>query len=75
MNGPDDWTKITNNDTLPHTCCPNTLNDGSCIVTTINRYKDSCLEKLKDTVEKYGALIGGVGIGIALVQVKYILIN
>ncbi|KAK9708989.1 Tetraspanin family [Popillia japonica] len=69
MNGPSDWTDITHKDTLPHTCCPDTTNNGSCKITTINKYQDSCLEKLKVIIEKYGSVIGGVGIGVAAVQI------
>lgn len=72
MNGPYDWTNITHTDVLPHTCCPNTLNNGSCKISTINKYVDSCLDKLREIIERYGSLIGGVGIGVALVQVRLI---
>ncbi|XP_022920882.1 CD63 antigen-like [Onthophagus taurus] len=69
MNGPSDWRQITQNNTLPHTCCPDTVNDGTCTINSLNVYKASCLEELKDTIVTYGALIGGVGIGVALVQI------
>ncbi|CAG9819246.1 unnamed protein product [Phaedon cochleariae] len=68
MNGPTDWQKITRNDSLPHTCCPNTQDDGSCTLKTPNVYTASCFEKLKAVFNKYGAIIGGVGIGVAISQ-------
>lgn len=58
------------NNSLPHTCCPNTPDDGSCTIESKNVYTDSCVEKLKEKFIKYGSIIGGVGIGVACSQVK-----
>jgi hypothetical protein len=69
MNGPDDWRRVIHNDTLPHTCCPDTPDDGSCTNKSPNVYKDACFFKLKEVFTKYGSIIGGVGIGIAICQV------
>jgi CD63 antigen len=68
MNGPDDWRRVIHNDTLPHTCCPDTPDDGSCTNKSPNVYKDACFFKLKEVFTKYGSIIGGVGIGIAICQ-------
>jgi CD63 antigen len=68
MNGPDDWRRVIHNDTLPHTCCPDTPDDGSCTNKSPNVYKDACYFKLKEVFTKYGSIIGGVGIGIAICQ-------
>ncbi|XP_074029720.1 CD63 antigen [Leptinotarsa decemlineata] len=68
MNGPTDWYRVTGNDSLPHTCCPDTQDDGSCTMKTSNHYTASCIDKLKFAFKKYGAIIGGVGIGIAALQ-------
>lgn len=70
MEGPEDWSRVVNNDTLPHTCCPDIPNDGSCTMKSPNKYTESCYEKLKATFIKYGSVIGGVGIGIAISQVS-----
>ncbi|VEN60533.1 unnamed protein product [Callosobruchus maculatus] len=65
--GPGDWTTITKNNTLPHTCCPDTPDDGSCTISQ-RHYTDSCFEKLKTLFNRYGAIIGGVGVGIGAAQ-------
>ncbi|KAJ8978669.1 hypothetical protein NQ317_019105 [Molorchus minor] len=67
LEGPGDWQKITRNDSLPHTCCPNTK-PGDCTIKNSNKYTASCFDKLKAVFEKYGSIIGGVGIGIAASQ-------
>ncbi|RZC35331.1 uncharacterized protein BDFB_000932 [Asbolus verrucosus] len=68
MTGPQDWYKVTHNDSLPHTCCPNTPDDGSCTMKSRNKYTDSCFGELKELFTKYASVIGGVGIGIAVSQ-------
>lgn len=70
MNGPGDWNAVFHNDTLPHTCCPDTPDDGSCTIDSKNIYTDSCVEILKAKFIKYGSIIGGVGVGIACSQVS-----
>ncbi|VEN60534.1 unnamed protein product [Callosobruchus maculatus] len=55
------------NNTLPHTCCPDTPDDGSCTISQ-RHYTDSCFEKLKTLFNRYGAIIGGVGVGIGAAQ-------
>ncbi|XP_057655323.1 CD63 antigen-like [Diorhabda carinulata] len=68
VKGPKDWPKITHNETLPYTCCPNTPDDGSCKIDSENVYNDSCVDKLKQIFIKYGSIIGGVGLGVAGLQ-------
>lgn len=70
MLGPTDWKKVMKNDTLPHTCCPNTADDGSCTLRSPDHYTDSCIKGLKAFFTKYGTIIGGVGIGISSLQVN-----
>lgn len=74
MNGPEDWNSVNRNNSLPHTCCPDSKDDGSCKLTTPNKYTDSCVEKFKKNLEHYGGIIGGVGIGIAFSQVLLLLL-
>lgn len=69
MNGPDDWQKVSHNNSLPHTCCPNAQNDGSCTMN-VDHYTASCITNLKDLFIKYASVIGAVGLGIAGFQVK-----
>lgn len=65
-----DWRPIFNNDSLPYTCCKDERNDGSCTVKSENKFEAGCLPNLKDYLENAAYIIGGVGIGIAVVQVR-----
>nr|CAH7713108.1 unnamed protein product [Callosobruchus chinensis] len=56
------------NNSLPHTCCPDAPDDGSCTINQ-HHYTDSCFEKMKTLFNRYGAIIGGVGVGIGAAQV------
>lgn len=69
MYGPSDWAQVTGNDTLPHTCCLNVPAEGICTMANRDKYEKHCLDELKDILMRYGTLIGGVGVGIASVQV------
>lgn len=69
MNGPSDWAEIFHNNTLPHTCCPNTMNDGSCTIDSLNKYEDSCLKILERIFVKYASAIIMVSASIGIAQV------
>lgn len=69
VNGYKDWAAVFKNNTLPHTCCENTMNDGSCTTKSDNIYKDGCEPKVKRILDQGTYIIGGVGIGIAVVQI------
>lgn len=71
MRGPSDWEHINHNNSLPHTCCANMASDGNCTMKSSEKFTTPCLDELKKAFIRYGSLIGGVGIGIALVQVKH----
>ncbi|KAF5307910.1 hypothetical protein FQR65_LT06477 [Abscondita terminalis] len=68
MNGPSDWAEIIHNNSLPHTCCPPDVTESPCTTQYPDKYEKSCLTELKQALVKYGTIIGGVGVGIALVQ-------
>ncbi|XP_018335537.1 CD63 antigen [Agrilus planipennis] len=69
MNGPEDWTLVNHfNNSLPHTCCPNSSKDDSCTINSLDKYTKSCLEGLKEKLQNYAAVLGGIGIGVACVQ-------
>nr|CAD7595995.1 unnamed protein product [Timema genevievae] len=66
-NGPTDY-DVTR---LPSSCC--TANDGNpClpITTDLNRlaFQTGCVQALKDYVQHYGAVIGGVALGVGVVM-------
>ncbi|CAG9830071.1 unnamed protein product [Diabrotica balteata] len=68
VRGPSDWKTITKSDVLPHTCCPHTQDNDSCTINSEHVYQASCLTNLKEIFVKYGIIIGGVGLGIAALQ-------
>lgn len=70
MTGPSDWHRVTGNDSLPHTCCPGTSDIDSCTINSDNVYNDSCVTKLLTFFQKYGSILGSVGLGIAAAQVS-----
>lgn len=72
MNGPDDWQKVNHNNSLPHTCCANAQNDGSCN-RSVDHYKASCIEELRTLLVRYASVIGAAGLGIAGFQVSLFL--
>ncbi|XP_044754941.1 CD63 antigen-like [Coccinella septempunctata] len=69
INGPTDWQSVTKNDSLPHTCCPNTADDGSCTMRTETHYTASCYDKLKILFSKNATIIESVALGISLLQI------
>lgn len=71
MNGPDDWQKVTHNNSLPHTCCANAQNDGSCN-RSVDHYTASCIKELRTLLVKYASVIGAAGLGIAGFQVSFL---
>lgn len=71
MNGPDDWQKVNHNNSLPHTCCANAQNDGSCN-RSVDHYTASCIKELRTLLVKYASVIGAAGLGIAGFQVSFL---
>ncbi|KDR06367.1 CD63 antigen [Zootermopsis nevadensis] len=67
-NGAEDWFNVYyKNHTLPDTCCPNA---SPCEYSNKDHYVDGCLSLLEDKVKHYALLLGGVGIGVAFIQVN-----
>ncbi|KAF2358701.1 Tetraspanin/Peripherin [Trinorchestia longiramus] len=74
---PEDWRSYNKNydavlNTVPMSCCMKN-SEGETMkcnnpVQESNQYEDGCYEKTKEMVEKYGLIIGGVGIVIALLM-------
>ncbi|XP_069702991.1 CD63 antigen-like [Periplaneta americana] len=63
-NDPRDWVNVFHNDSLPETCCPH---DPACTILT-NPYQQGCVSILRNEVQNYALLLGGVGIGVACIQ-------
>ena len=69
--GPKDWIAEINE--IPQSCCPQEPSNGTCIES--NAYKDTCDKKLIDVLKGNGAILGGVGIAIAIIQVPQLSLN
>ncbi|XP_053624383.1 CD63 antigen [Plodia interpunctella] len=69
VRGPEDW----HNATLPNSCCsaldikPNGA-VSECIINGPAVHKTGCLEAIRDNMQTIAAVLGGVGLGIAIVQ-------
>ena len=55
-------------DNLPDDCCPDTITTGTCSKDTSKVYKDGCITKLKDKIEKYNNVFLGAGISVLVFQ-------
>ncbi|XP_033230609.1 CD63 antigen-like [Belonocnema kinseyi] len=77
INGPADWSKAGFRDnTLPISCCQNVPmknttdknSRGTCDMNSISVRDKGCVNKLRSFIEDKAVVLGGVGVGIALVQ-------
>ncbi|XP_046619431.1 CD63 antigen-like isoform X1 [Neodiprion virginianus] len=68
MDGPKDWEKVFKTTDLPETCCTELDMDKKCDENLIEIRHEGCSMKLQNAIEDNAVIIGGVGIGIALVQ-------
>lgn len=70
INGPDDW--IANNITIPNTCCTGQEITGgvpaACTKDSPGFHTKGCLNELVTHLKDIAVVLGGVGLGIALVQ-------
>ncbi|KAM0731888.1 CD63 antigen [Formica fusca] len=70
MNAPADWSHIGfigNN--VPQSCCKEIPSQSSkCDSNSIQAFSDGCMIKLQSAIENNAMILGGVGIGIALIQ-------
>ncbi|KAK7864772.1 hypothetical protein R5R35_012268 [Gryllus longicercus] len=62
--GPEDWAKHNMN--IPSTCCGSAAEGEKCEIA--NAYEQGCAPALKEQIEHFALIIGGVAIGIAFVQ-------
>ena len=65
IHSPSDW----GNSSIPQSCCKT----AGCNTTDPNEiYKEGCLDKFTEFVKEKIVIIGGIGIGLAFVQVRNI---
>ncbi|XP_012277769.1 CD63 antigen [Orussus abietinus] len=63
-----DWRSVFNNDTLPKTCCETDTQEGINCTTANLIYKDGCRQVFVTFAKAHAVQLGGVGIGIACIQ-------
>ncbi|XP_028393255.1 CD63 antigen-like [Dendronephthya gigantea] len=63
--GPASYT--SRNITIPSSCCAKLKNGTSC--NEHNAYKKGCVDKLFDYLEHHLAIVGGLAVGVAVIQV------
>ncbi|XP_029170963.1 CD63 antigen-like [Nylanderia fulva] len=70
MNGPADWPKINYVDhaIVPDSCCKEVPTQSKCDINSISIQGDGCMMKLQSAIENNAMILGGVGIGVALIQ-------
>ncbi|XP_058794193.1 CD63 antigen-like [Phymastichus coffea] len=70
VNSPADWLKAGfANNKLPHSCCTELpKNNPECDMNDIKSNTEGCKKQLRNKIQDNGIILGGVGIGVALVQ-------
>ncbi|XP_015110265.1 CD63 antigen isoform X2 [Diachasma alloeum] len=69
INGSADWWPVQfKQPKLPPSCCAEVSATAECDVNAVASNSDGCLKKFKDTIENKAYILGGVGIGVALIQ-------
>lgn len=69
INGPKDYQQVFHNTTLPNSCCDRFPTDSNKC-TYDYAHQDGCMPKLLHFFESKSLILAGVGIGIALIQVR-----
>jgi len=71
MNSPADWPNIGfHGKTVPDSCCKEIPAQSRCDLNSVHVYEDGCMMILQSAIESNAMILGGVGIGIALIQVS-----
>ncbi|KZC11628.1 CD63 antigen, partial [Dufourea novaeangliae] len=70
MVGPNDWVHVGFSDnTVPNSCCKEVPKGSKCDLNSIHIYEEGCMNSLQGAIERNALILGGVGIGIAIIQV------
>lgn len=69
IKGPADYQQVFQNSSLPNSCCTK-FPPNSNVCTQQNAIQDGCMPILLDFFNTKSLLLAGVGIGIALIQVR-----
>lgn len=74
MNGASDWTRVGFVDnTVPNSCCNEVPAETNCDLNSIHIHENGCMSSLQSAIEHNALILGGVGIGIAIIQVILLL--
>lgn len=69
MYGASDWARIGFMDkTVPNSCCKELPIGGTCDWNSIHVRTEGCMQNLQSAIEQNALILGGVGIGIGLIQ-------
>ncbi|XP_076293582.1 CD63 antigen [Lasioglossum baleicum] len=69
MKGPDDWASVGfSGDNLPSSCCKEIALKDKCDINSVSIYRGGCMQNLQAAIEHNALILGGVGIGIAIIQ-------
>ncbi|XP_012264113.1 CD63 antigen-like [Athalia rosae] len=68
ISGPQDWSTVFKGNDLPETCCIEFDTNNKCDINAVGMRNEGCIKKLQTAIEDNAVILGGVGIGIALVQ-------
>ncbi|XP_043283335.1 tetraspanin-6-like [Venturia canescens] len=74
VDGAEDWVKhlVTNNSEMPMSCClpqNGIIGEATCNVNSTNLYHAGCLTKFVSFIGGHAVQLGGVGLGIAYIQI------
>lgn len=69
INGPADYYQVFKNYSLPNSCCTK-FAQNSNVCTQQNAIERGCMPVLLEFFESKSLILAGVGIGIALIQVR-----
>lgn len=67
-----DWMTALNTDDLPVSCCRHEtgkIGNSTCNISSPNVYPNGCLYTFEQFIKSHAMQLGGVGLGIALIQV------
>ncbi|ESP04272.1 hypothetical protein LOTGIDRAFT_204983 [Lottia gigantea] len=67
VDGPNDWINGTANNTIPTSCCKDFKQGQTCDLA--KAYPEGCEKKFVDYLKNNIGIIGGIGIGLAFIQV------
>ncbi|XP_043283345.1 tetraspanin-12-like [Venturia canescens] len=79
VDGAEDWVKhlVTNNSQVPMSCClpqNGIIGEATCNVNSTNLYHAGCFTKFVSFIGGHAVQLGGVGLGIAFIQLTGVMI-